>query len=214
MSGLFITFEGCDGSGKSTQIARLERRLRTLGYDVRSFREPGGPEVGGVGERIRAILLDPALGELDPGAELLLYEAARAQLVSTHYRPALADGAIVLGDRYTDSTIAYQGYGRRALPLERIRALNELATGGLVPDLTILLDVDAADGLAQATTRGADRLERAGRAFHERVRSGFLALAAAEPERVKLVPRGTVDEVAGAVWALVEPLLPATEGGA
>ena len=214
MSGLFITFEGCDGSGKSTQIARLERRLRALGHDVRSFREPGGPEVGGAGERIRAILLDPALGELDPVAELLLYEAARAQLVSAHYRPALADGAIVLGDRYTDSTVAYQGYGRRVLLIERIRALNELATGGLVPDLTMLLDVDAADGLAQATTQGADRLERAGRAFHERVRTGYLALAAAEPDRVKLIVRGTVDEVAGAVWAFVEPLLPAAGEGA
>lgn len=214
MSGLFITFEGGDGSGKSTQIARLEVRLRTLGYDVRSFREPGGPEAGGIGERIRAILLDPALGDLDPRAELLLYEAARAQLVSAHYRPALADGAIVLGDRYTDSTIAYQGYGRGVLPVERVRALNELATGDLVPDLTILLDVDAADGLAQATAQGADRLERAGQAFHERVRAGYLALAEAEPMRVKLVPRGTVDVVGEAVWALVEPLLRMVRSGA
>lgn len=207
MSGLFITFEGCDGSGKSTQIALLAERLGALGLDVRLFREPGGPVRGGVGERIRDVLLDPALDDMDPLAELLLYEAARAELVANHYRPALAAGAVVLGDRYVDSTTAYQGHGRGVLPIDDIVALNRLATGGLVPDVTLLLDVDAADGLTQATREGADRLERAGSAFHERVRVGYLAIAAADPGRVKVVPRGPVAEVAAAVWAHVAPLV-------
>lgn len=207
MSGLFITFEGGDGSGKSTQIALLAGRLRELGHDVRTFREPGGVAPGDVGERIRELLLDPVHTAMHVRAELLLYEASRAQLVEEHYRPALADGAIVVCDRYADSSLAYQGYGRDVLPVSEVRELNRIATGGLVPDLTLLLDVDAADGLAQATTGGADRLEGAGLAFHERVRAGYLAIAAAEPDRVKLVSRGGIDDVASAVWAYVEPLL-------
>jgi dTMP kinase len=211
MSGLFITFEGGEGSGKSTQIALLAARLAALGYDVRTFREPGGVHPGDVGERIRTILLDPAHGELGVRAELLLYEACRAQLVEAHYLPALAAGAIVLGDRYADSSVAYQGYGRAVLPIDEVVELNRIATGGLTPDLTLLLDVDVAAGLASATAEGADRLESAGREFHERVRCGYLAMAQAEPERIKVVPRGTVDEVAAKVWELVEPLLARVE---
>lgn len=207
MSGLLITFEGGDGSGKSTQIMRLAERLRMRGLDVRTFREPGGVAPGDAGERIRDIVLDPVHAELDPRAELLLYEASRAQLVAAHYRPALAEGAIVLCDRYADSSLAYQGYGRAILPVQDVRELNRIATGGLVPDLTLLLDVDAASGLEQATASGADRLEQAGHDFHERVRAGYLAMASAEPERIKLIGRASVDEVATAVWAHVEPLL-------
>lgn len=208
MSGLFITFEGGDGSGKSTQIALLASRLRDRGCDVRTFREPGGVHPGDAGERIRRIVLDPAHMNLDVRAELLLYEASRAQLVAVHYRPALAEGAVVLCDRYADSSVAYQGYGRAVLPVEQVHELNRIATGGLVPDLTLLLDVDATAGLAQATAeRAADRLEQAGADFHERVRAGYLAIAAAEPHRVKLVRRAPVDEVAAAVWSHVEPLL-------
>jgi len=207
MSGLLITFEGGDGSGKSTQIVRLAGRLRDLGFDVRTFREPGGVAPGDAGERIRDIVLDPAHAELDPRAELLLYEASRAQLVAAHYRPALAEGAIVLCDRYADSSVAYQGYGRAVLPVEEVHELNRIATGGLVPDLTLLLDVDAASGLAQATVAGADRLEQAGADFHERVRAGYLELARDEPGRIRLVGRASVDEVAAEVWAQVEPLL-------
>ena len=207
MSGLFITFEGGDGSGKSTQIALLAARLRDLGREVRTFREPGGVAPGDAGERIRDILLDPVHADLGVRAELLLYEASRAQLVETHYRPALAAGAIVLCDRYADSSVAYQGYGRAVLPVAEVRELNRIATGGLVPDLTLLLDVDAASGLAQATAEGADRLEAAGADFHERVRSGYLEMAAAEPDRIRVVPRASVDEVAAAVWTQVEPLL-------
>ncbi len=207
MSGLMITFEGGDGSGKSTQIALLAPRLQELGYDVRVFREPGGVAAGDPGERIREILLDPVHTELSVRAELLLYEASRAQLVSAHYRPGIEAGAIVLCDRYADSSVAYQGYGRAALPVEEVHELNRIATGGLVPDLTLLLDVDAAHGLEQATMKGADRLEQAGAAFHERVRAGYRAMAEAEPDRIKVVTRGSIDEVAGRVWELVEPLL-------
>lgn len=207
MSGLLITFEGGDGSGKSTQITRLAERLRALGHDVRTFREPGGVVPGDAGERIRDIVLDPAHPELDPRAELLLYMASRAQQVAGHYRPALAEGAIVLCDRYADSSVAYQGYGRAVLPVEEVHELNRIATGGLTPDLTLLLDVDAASGLAQATAAGADRLEQAGHDFHERVRAGYLELAAAEPDRIKLIGRAPVDAVAEAIWSHVEPLL-------
>lgn len=207
MSGLFITFEGGDGSGKSTQIARLAQHLRALGYAVRTFREPGGVEPGDAGERIRDILLDPRHTELGVRAELLLYEASRAQLVERHYRPALEGGLIVLCDRYADSSVAYQGYGRGVLPVEEVHELNRIATGGLVPDLTLLLDVEASAGLAQATSAGADRLEQAGAAFHERVRDGYRRIAETEPDRVKLIARATVDEVEQAIWAYVEPLL-------
>lgn len=207
VSGLMITFEGGDGSGKSTQIALLATRLRSLGHDVRTFREPGGVAPGDPGERIREILLDPVHTELGVRAELLLYEAARAQLVAAHYLPGLAEGAIVLCDRYADSSVAYQGYGRAVLPVEEVHQLNRIATGGLTPDLTLLLDVDPAHGLVQATAEGADRLEQAGAAFHERVRAGYLLMAEAEPERIKVVPRGPVDAVAAAVWSHVEPLL-------
>lgn len=207
MSGLFITFEGGDGSGKSTQIALLAGRLREIGFEVRTFREPGGVMPGDAGERIRDILLDPVHTELSVRAELLLYEASRAQLTETHYRPALAAGAIVLCDRYADSSVAYQGYGRAVLPVDEVRELNRIATGGLVPDLTLLLDVDAKSGLAQATVGGADRLEAAGHDFHERVRAGYLEIAAAEPDRVKIVGRASVEQVAADIWAHVEPLL-------
>jgi len=213
VSGLFITFEGGDGSGKSTQIALLAERLRSMGHEVRTFREPGGVLSGDAGERIRDIVLDPAHAELGVRAELLLYEASRAQLVELHYRPALAGGAIVLGDRYADSSVAYQGYGRAVLPVEEIHELNRIATGGLAPDLTLLLDVDAAAGIAQAMAGGGgDRLEQAGSDFHERVRDGYLALASAEPGRVKVIPRSSVDGVAAAVWSYVEPLLSRPEG--
>lgn len=213
MRGIFITFEGGDGSGKSTQIRLLADRLRAMGRDVRTFREPGGVAPGDAGERVREILLDPAHMNLDVRAELLLYEASRAQLVAAHYRPAIAEGAVVLCDRYADSSVAYQGYGRAVLPVEEVHELNRIATGGLVPDLTLLLDVDPAAGLEQATAGGADRLEQAGHDFHERVRAGYLALAAAEPERVRLIRRDSVEAVAAEVWDAVEALLHGLAGG-
>ena len=171
----------------------LARRLESAGARVRCLREPGGTRVG---EAVRGILLDPENAELDARAELLLYEAARAQLVAEVIEPALEAGEVVLLDRYFDSSTAYQGYGR-GLPLDEVAALNHAATGGLVPDRTLLLDLDAVEGVRRATTGGADRLEGEGGAFHERVRAGFLAMATAEPARWRVVEAsGAPDEVA------------------
>ena len=205
--GLFITFEGGEGGGKSTQLHLLEHRLEAAGRRVRVLREPGGTAVG---ESVRAILLDPEHTGLDSTAELLLYEASRAQLVAEVIEPALAAGEVVLCDRFFDSTTAYQGYGRD-LPLDRIRELNLIATGGLVPDRTIVLDIEPELGLERATTQGADRLEGESHAFHERVREGFLALAEVEPDRVRVVDAsGSPEEVAERVRAELADVLGAT----
>lgn len=194
--GLFITLEGGEGSGKSTQIALLAERLRRAGFSVRELREPGGTRVS---EAVRDILLDPAHGDLDARAELLLYQAARAQLCAEVIDPALAAGEIVICDRFFDSTTAYQGYGR-GLSLDEIGALNLAATGGLVPDVTLVLDIDPAEGLRRATAAGADRLEGEDLDFHWRVREGFLAIARAEPGRVRVVAAdGSPDDVAARI---------------
>lgn len=181
--GVFVTFEGGEGCGKSTQLEALATRLIEGGLSVVTLREPGGTRVG---ELVRAALLDPAHVEMSARAELLLYEASRAQLIAEKIAPALVAGSVVLCDRFFDSTTAYQGYGR-GLPLDEIEALNRIATGGLVPDLTIVLDIDPVLGLARATAAGADRLEAEDLAFHERVRSGFLEIARKEPVRVVVV---------------------------
>lgn len=209
--GIFITFEGGEGSGKSTQIRLLARTLEAHGMTVRILREPGGTAPG---EAVRRILLDPQHVGLDARAELLLYEAARAQLVAEIIEPALEAGEVVLCDRFFDSTTAYQGYGR-GLPVEQIVALNMMATGGLVPDRTLLLDVDPGVGVGRATTGGADRLEGESAAFHESVREGFRALAAQEPERVRLIDAdGSVEAVAEKVVSALSGLidLPADPG--
>lgn len=205
MSGVFITFEGGEGSGKSTQIKRLARRLQAGGVAVRSLREPGGTRVG---ETVREILLDPSSAGLDARAELLLYEAARAQLVAEVIEPALAAGEIVVCDRFYDSTTAYQGHAR-GLDLEDVARLNMAATAGLTPHRTLLLDLDASTGLTRAVGSGqADRLEAEDLHFHERVRSGFLAIAAAEPRRVQVVDAsGTADDVEKRVWDAVVDLV-------
>lgn len=214
MSGLFVTFEGGEGSGKSTQIESLARALRAAGLPVRTLREPGGTAVG---EAVRAVLLDTAHDAMSDRAELLLYEAARAQLVEEVIRPALDAGEIVLCDRYADSTTAYQGHGR-GLDLAEIERLNAIATGGLIPDRTLLLDIDPAVGLKRATgATGADRLEREALAFHERVRAGFLAIASAERQRVRVIDGSiTPHEVAALVMhALADlPGLRVPGGGA
>lgn len=194
--GVFITFEGGEGSGKSTQIGLLAKTLAAAGLETIELREPGGTRLG---EAVRELLLDPATGEVDPRAELLLYEASRAQLTRERIMPALATGSVVLCDRYYDSSTAYQGYGR-GLPLAEVHALNVAATGGLTPDLTVLLDCDHLHGMHRATTQGTDRLEAAGDEFHERVRDGFLAIAHAEPERVRIIDAtGTPEQVAARV---------------
>jgi dTMP kinase len=202
--GLFITFEGGEGCGKSTQLELLRTYLESEGYEVLATREPGGTPVA---EAIRAILLDPANEALSPVTELLLYEAARAQHVAERIGPALEAGKIVLSDRFYDSTTAYQGAGR-GLPLDNLSLLHAIATNGLEPDLTIVIDVPAALGLARATQGGSDRIEREKIDFHERVRAGFLRIAREEPGRARVVDGAkSVDEVAAAVRENVDALL-------
>lgn len=184
MKGAFITMEGVEGSGKSTQIALLKDYLQTEGWIVEVTREPGGTPIG---ETIRNVLLDPENDAMDSIAELLLYEASRAQHVAQLIRPALDRGAIVICDRFSDSTTAYQGAGR-GLSKEEMERLHGLATKGLIPDLTILIDIPAPEGLARAKRyRDSDRIELEPEEFHERVRQAFLDLAKAQPGRIKIV---------------------------
>lgn len=179
--GLFITFEGADGCGKTTQIKLLDEYLRAKGYQTLLTREPGSK---GLGEKLREILLNYD-GEVSPVAESFLFLADRAQHVDCIIKPALEKGIIVLCDRHTDSTLAYQGYGR-GLDLEEIRKLNKIATSGLTPDLTIVLDVDIETSQARVGAE-KDRMESAGIEFFQRVRNGFLEIAKQEPERVKVI---------------------------
>jgi dTMP kinase len=182
--GFFITFEGPEGSGKSTHIRLLADYLRTKGRQILMTREPGGSHLA---IHFRKILLEQGEG-LTPMAELFLYEADRAQHVRDVIAPALRRGQIVLCDRFIDSTVAYQGFGR-GLPRAAVASMNRLATDGLMPDLTILLDVPVERGLrlAHAKKKGHDRLEKAGLPFHRRVRRGFLSLAKREPRRFRLI---------------------------
>ncbi|MDP3044040.1 MAG: dTMP kinase, partial [Bacillota bacterium] len=169
----FIVFEGIDGVGKTTQINLLQDRLTAAGLRVLVTREPGGTRLG---EIIRGVLLNPVHSEMAPETESLLYVAARAQFVREVVRPALADGMVVLSDRYADSTLAYQGYGRR-LDVARLGEINGLATGDLHPALTVLLDLPVEAALARTGAKERDRLEQETGAFYQRVRDGYLALA-------------------------------------
>ncbi|ADI13704.1 dTMP kinase [Truepera radiovictrix] len=201
--GVFIAFEGPEGSGKTTQLGRLAARLEALGQVPLTTKEPGGTAVG---ERLRALVLDPAL-RMHPETELLLYAASRAELVASVLKPALAAGRVVLCDRFTGATVAYQGEGR-GLPKDWIGVLNARVTGGLKPHLTLLFDLPPEVGLARVARRGArDRLEQAAFAFHERVRRGFLQQAEQDPSWHVLDASRPEEEVAGAVWRLVAPLL-------
>lgn len=205
MTGLFVTFEGGDGVGKSTQARLLEEWLTSAGRTVLRTREPGGTEVG---ELIRDIVLHHR-GEVAPRAEALLYAADRAHHVATVVRPALARGEVVIQDRYLDSSIAYQGSGR-VLGADDVRRLSVWAAEGLLPDLTVLLDLDhdiARDRL-NADDKPFDRLEAEQSDFHERVREAFLGLAAAEPERFLVLDASApADELAAAVRDRIETLL-------
>jgi dTMP kinase len=208
MTGLFITFEGTEGGGKSTQITILADRLRQLGRKVHQLREPGGTPIG---EEIRHTLKHSAVNRaMTPEAELLLMNASRAQLVRELIRPALAAGEIVLCDRFYDSTIAYQAHGRR-LDLEQVTRVIDFAVGGTRPQLTLLLRVPVSVSEARRAARGTtqrDRFEEADRAFFERVEEGYEAIAEAEPERVKKIDATqSVVEVAAAIWNRVDPLL-------
>ena len=208
--GRFITFEGGEGCGKSTQVRRLAAALESAGIEVVLTREPGGTRLA---ELVRGLLKDEREDPPCDRSELLLFLAARAQLVKNVIRPALAAGKWVVSDRFSDSTFAYQGYGR-GLPLDVIRLANDFACDGLKPDLTLLLDVDAATaarrmrGREAATATTADRIEQAGDAFHARLAQGFQELAAAEPERIKRIDAsGTPDDVEGRIWTLLRPLI-------
>lgn len=204
----FITFEGIDGSGKSTQMRLLANELHARGFDVVTTREPGGTPLG---TRLRSLLLDTET-IVDPLAELLLYAADRAQHVSTLVRPALASGKIVLSDRYADATVAYQGAGRRLDP-EVIQQVVQLATGGLVPDLTLLFDLDVSEGHARRAHRreraqteghGGDRLDNETTEFHTRVRAAYTAIARRAPRRVRIIDaRLPIEETHARVMEIV-----------
>jgi dTMP kinase len=211
MKGLFITFEGGEACGKSTQLSLLAERLRQSGRAVRTLREPGGTAIG---EEIRHTLQHSRDNEaMTPEAELLLMNASRAQLIREVIRPALANGEIVLCDRFYDSTTAYQGYGRQ-LNLKMVQAIVDVAVGETRPDLTLLLLVSPAVAAGRLWSRQStapvmrDRMEEAGRDFFERVARGYEAIAAREPKRVRSVDAaGTIEEIAARIWKIVEPLV-------
>ncbi len=201
MNGLFITFEGGDAAGKSTQAAALETWLIAQGREVVRTREPGGTELG---LEIRRLVLHA--GAVGPRAEALLYAADRADHIATVVRPALARGAVVVQDRYIDSSVAYQGAGR-VLDPEEVRGLSTWATDGLLPDLTVLLDIDAATAASRFDGRGRDRLESAGDGFHARVREAYLTLAAGDDRFLVLDAGLPVDAIQRPIRAAVERLL-------
>lgn len=206
-SGVFITFEGIEGSGKTTQCARLAKRLREEGYRVVETREPGGTPLA---ERIRELLLNPPVAEaIVPECEAFLILAARSQHVAHEIAPALHEGAVVLCDRFADSTLAYQGYARGLDP-RRLATLNRIATRGLAPHLTLLFDLPVQAGLARRRRQGLEhnRLDWETREFHERVRKGFLTLAKCHSRRIKVLnARQDPDRLATQVASLVTRLL-------
>jgi dTMP kinase len=201
MRGVFITFEGIDGSGKTTQMARLQRRLERAGHRVERTSEPDGTRLG---QAIRRLFERDGIAPL---SEVFLFMAARQQHVAEKVAPWLRGGAVVLCDRYTDATVAYQGYGRGVDP-GAIRELNLRATDGVLPDLTLLFDVPPETGLERIGRRRLDRFEREALAFHRRVRRGYLAILRAEPKRVRLVRAGRdAGTVAREVAAIVDDFL-------
>ena len=204
--GIFITFEGPDGSGKSTQARILAERLRKEGRDVLESVEPGGTPIG---QQIRRILLDPTNKELTPVAELLLMFAARAQNVEQWILPALDQGQIVISDRFTDSSIAYQGSGR-GLGWDAVLELDRIACHGLIPAISLCIDIDTETGLARAQARGGTetRLEEQDIEFHHKVREAYHELARREPQRFRLIDgRGTPEAIAAKVWEEVAALI-------
>ncbi len=208
--GLFLTFEGPEGSGKSTQLKLLAERLRASGREVFETAEPGGTPIG---VQIRRVLLDAKNQELCPTAELLLMFASRAQNVDQYILPALSRGQVVLCDRFTDSTLVYQGIAR-GLGAEVVYDVDRIACRGLVPHLTLVIDIETEAGLARAHRRNDEtkhvetRLDHEALSFHKKVREAYLQLASDEPKRVKLIDgSGTPEQVAELVWAAAEPVL-------
>ncbi|MFH0763717.1 MAG: dTMP kinase [Candidatus Omnitrophota bacterium] len=189
--GIFITFEGPEGCGKSTHSKLACEYLKNKGYDCVCTREPGGTKLG---EGIRQVLLHSDGIEISDLAELFLFEAARSQIVAELIKPSLAGKKIVICDRFSDATTSYQGYGGK-IPLKTIKILDRAATGGLEPDATILLDINTGTGLARAKAKGADRMEAKDTAYHKRVRSGYLKLAKNEPSRIRVIKvTGSIEE--------------------
>jgi dTMP kinase len=203
--GLFVTFEGPDGSGKTTQMRMLAEKLRGLGYEVLETAEPGGTRIG---NKIREILLDKDHQEMSPTAEMLLYFAARAQNVDEFITPALREGKVVLSDRYTDSTMAYQGMGR-GLGEDVVNQLHHVACHDLQPQLTLCYDIDVETGLARARVRGVNRMDDQAVEFHQKVRKAYLRIAQSEP-RVKVLDGNPAPgEVFQETWRVVAPMLTA-----
>jgi len=201
--GLFVTFEGADGCGKTTQLNLLKDYLLAKGYDVVLTREPGGK---GLGEQLREILLNYD-GEVSDRCESLLFLADRAQNIDTIVKPAIEQGKIVLCDRHIDSTTAYQGYGRK-LDINQINMLNNLATNGLKPDLTLVFDVDIETSM-QRVGKEKDRMESAGRDFFNRVRNGYLEIAKQFPDRIKVINSAkSIEEVQNEVLKIVQERIP------
>ena len=205
--GLFISFEGMDGSGKSTQLRLLAARLRDSGYTVVETAEPGGTPIG---RQIRQVLLDHHNEELYPTAELLLYFACRAQNVDQWIRPALEAGSVVLSDRFTDSTRAYQGAARH-LGGPIVESLHAIACRGIQPDLTLLVDIDLDTSVERSRSRDrdTDRMERQNPAFYQAVKAAYAEIAASESSRVRVVDgRAGIYKVAESIWHAVSPALP------
>ena len=203
--GKFITFEGPEGSGKSTQLKKTARYLRSKGCQVVWTREPGGTVIG---EKIRRILLSAGNKDMVLAAEMLLYMAARAQLIEEEIRPALSAGKIVMADRFLDATIAYQGYAG-GLDIGLIKKIGRLAVNNIKPDLTLLFDLPAAKGLSRLKG-DRDRIEQRAIAYHRRVRKGYLTLARQEPKRIKIIPvKGNADQVYQRVKEVVDKCLSA-----
>lgn len=202
--GLFVTLEGGEGSGKSTQIYSVKPILELQGFRVFATREPGGVRVS---ELIRSILLDPELDAMDPITELLLYNASRREMVKKLLLPALQEYDVVLMDRYFDSTVAYQGYAR-GIDMDTVRRLIRVAVGSLIPDLSILLDIEPAVGVARASSVEITRFEKEELEFHEKVRAGYLTIAEQEPDRVKVVDATPSPEVVTTkILEILEPTL-------
>jgi dTMP kinase len=216
MRGTFITIEGPEGCGKTTQSNILVQHIKEQGYEVILTREPGGTRIG---EVIRALVLDAKYEEMAPLTELLLMAASRAQHVLEKIMPGLKEGKMVICSRFSDATIAYQGCGR-GCDIGLLKRINRIATGGLAPDLTLVIDIDVATGLrrafgvekAEAKSGEGDRLESEDAGFHERVRQGYLDLARREPKRVKVIGgSGTIDEVSAAIKKAVDAVVRITQ---
>lgn len=203
MKGKFITFEGSEGSGKSTQIDLAKQYLESKGKDVLYVREPGGVKIS---EAIRKILLDPATKDMSDECETLLYMAARAQLVEEVIIPALNSGKVIVCDRFLDSTVAYQGYGN-GVDIEKIKKIGKFVTQGFEPDLTFLFDLDVNDGFARIN-RPKDRIEQRSIDYHNRVRKGYLEIAGNAPDRIKLIDAcKSKDEIQSIVAQYIDQLL-------